>query len=156
MNEAKKRMREAGQDALEQMAQAVIDGDLSYFFMYLDTNTSSVVNLVAWSNYKAVLKRWLDAVNEDYVIRRGDLTDVYMYLMNPPISPGPQKFGRMMAHKNVLLNQLYRCPVTKEVLRGYKTKWKATEEEIQEWKKMIESKTSTSSPTSNVVQMKTA
>lgn len=155
-NDAKKAMREAGQDALEQMAQAVTDGNLSYFFMFLDTSSSSVVNLVAWSNYKTVLKRWLDSVNQEYVVRRSDLMDVYVYLMNPSSEPGVQKFGRMMAHKNVMLNQLHRCPVTKEVLRGFKTKWVAEAEEIEEWKKMLDQKASTSASPHNVVQMKTA
>jgi len=155
-NDAKRAMREAGQDALEQMAQAVTDGDLGYFFMFLDTSTSSVVNLVAWSNYKAVLRRWLDSANQDYVVRRGDLMDAYVYLMNPPSEPGVQKFGRMMAHKNIVLSQLHRCPVTKDVLRGFKTKWKGSAEEIEEWRTMIDTKNTTQAPATNVVQMKTA
>jgi hypothetical protein len=157
MNDAKRAMRDASQDALEQMAQAVIDGNLGYFFMYLDTSTASVVNLVAWSNYKAVLKRWLDVANQDYVVRRSDLMDAYVYLMNPPTAPGPHKFGRMMAHKNVALSELHRCPATKEVLRGFKTKWLASEEEMEEWKRALESKASTAPPTnSNVAQLRTA
>ena len=157
MNDAKLKMREASQDALEQMAQAVMDGDLSYFFMYLDTSAASVVNLMAWANYKSVLKRWLSMANEEYVVRRSDLLDAYVYLMNPATIPGPHKFGRMMAHKNVVLSSLHRCPATKEVLRGYKTKWRATEEEKEEWERALESKTASPSATpTNVVQIKTA
>lgn len=156
MNDAKRAMREASQDSLEQMAQAVIDGNLEYFFSFLDTSAASVVNLVAWANYKSTLRRWLDASNQEYVVRRGDLMDAYVYLMNPQGVPGPHKFGRMMAHKNVMLNKLHRCPATKEVLRGFKTKWVAGEEQIEEWKKMLEQKSQSASPPGNVMQLRSA
>lgn len=157
MNEAKKAVREASQDALEQLAQAVIDGNLEYFMSFLDTSSSSVTNLVAWSTYRTVLKHWLDHVNVEYVVRRNDLLDAYMYLMNPGQEPGPQKFSRMMAHKNLVLKNLHRCPATGEVTRGYKTKWVASEQEIEEWKKHFETKPNSAQPgTSNVVSLKSA
>jgi hypothetical protein len=149
-------MREASQDSLEQLAQAVTDGNLGYFVSFLDTSASSVTNLVAWSAYRAVLKRWLEVANQEYVVRRSDLMDAYVYLMNPGSEPGPQKFSRMMAHKNLVLKNLYRCPATGEVTRGHKTKWVAGEEEIEQWKKMLDQKASTSASPPNVVQMKTA
>lgn len=153
-NHAKREMRAAGQDATEQFAQAVIDGDLAYFFAFLDTSTSSVTNLVAWSSYKAVLRRWLDNSTSEYVVSRGDLLDAYIYLMNPKIEPGPQKFHRMLAHKNVLIKP-QRCPSTGEMLRGFKTKWKWTPEEKDGWMKQLETKSSTPA-NSNVVQLKSA
>jgi hypothetical protein len=140
MNDAKREMREASQDSLEQLAQAVTDGNLGYFMSFMDSAAASVTNLVAWSAYRAVLRRWIEHIGVEYVVRRHDLQDAYMYLMNPGTEPGPQKFSRMMAHKNVLLKNLYRCPATGEVTRGFKTKWVAEEEEVQTWKKILDQK----------------
>lgn len=156
-NEAKREMRNASQDAVEQLCQAVVDGNLGYFFQFADTPASQASDLVAWSNYRSTLRRWLDTANQPSAARRGDLLAAYVFLINPSQIPGPQKFHRMLAHKNIQVRP-QKCPVTKETVRGVKVTWTATEEEIAEWKQMLEEKTTTNSslPTNVVPMSKTA
>lgn len=139
-NDAKRAMREAGQDAVEQLCQAITDGDLEYFMQYADTSAANVNNIIAWSAYRTTLKHWLEYAEQEYVVRHSEILAAYMFLISPPSAPGPQKFARMLAHKNLPAKQLYRCPATKEVTRGYKVMWQATPEQLAQWRAALATK----------------
>lgn len=132
-NQAKRSMREASQDAVEQLCQAVTDGDLEYFMQFADLSAANSHNLVAWSSYRTTLRKWVENAGRDYIVRHSEIFSAYMFLIAPTTAPGPQKFARMLAHKNLPAKQLYRCPSTKEVARGYKVVWKADEEQLTLW-----------------------
>lgn len=135
-NEAKDAMREASQDALEQMCQAVASGDLAYFMQYADGPIASSTSMVAWMNYIETMKRWVEQTEKPLVVHRDDLMAAYMYLIAPPVLPGVHKFTRMLAHKN-LLSKPTHCPTRGYTVRGFKTQWIAPPEEIARWRAML-------------------
>jgi hypothetical protein len=132
-NEAKCKLREASQDALEQMCQAVVDGDLDYFMQYVEVGVPSTPNLAAWSAYLATLRSWLDAANRRYVVSRDELLAAYIYLFAPSQVPGPHKFARMLAHKNIVLKPSH-CAIKRHTARGVQVQWKATDEQLAMWR----------------------
>lgn len=138
-NEAKQRMREASQDALEQMCQAVNDGNLAYFMQYADGPVPGTASMMAWTNYIETMKRWLEQTEKPSVVRREDLQTVYMYLIAPPQPPGVHKFMRMLAHKN-LISKAQHCATTGRTARGFRTQWHASPEELDSWRSMLRMK----------------
>lgn len=131
-NSAKTAMREASQDTVEQLCQAVADGNLEYFMSELDEPFSGA-DIVAWSQYQATLRRWLEGANAVSVIKRADIQSAYNYLIAPTASAmGKKKFGRMLSHKN-LIDGVHRCTVAKKAVRGYRVEWKAEDEQLAEW-----------------------
>lgn len=132
-NEAKCKLREASQDALEQMCQAVVDGDLDYFMQYVEVGVPSTPNLAAWSAYLATLRSWLDGANRRYVVSRDELLAAYIYLFAPSQVPGPHKFARMLAHKNIVLKPSH-CAIKRCTARGVQVQWKATDEQLAMWR----------------------
>jgi hypothetical protein len=134
-NAAKAAMREASQDTVEQMCQAIADGNLAYFMSELDDSPGT--DLITWSNYQAVLKRWLETVNRPSIVKRSDIATAYTYLIAPTNGAmGKKKFGRLLSHKN-LVDAVHWCPITNKSVRGYRVEWKATDEQIAEWKQAL-------------------
>lgn len=137
-NVAKTAMREASQDTVEQLCQAIADGNLEYFMAELDEAPGT--DIVSWSQYQATIRRWLEAANVVSVAKRSDIANAYNYLIAPSnIAMGKKKFGRMLAHKN-LLDGVHRCTVAKKAVRGYRVEWKATEEQLAEWALLLNPK----------------
>lgn len=135
-NAAKSVLREASQDTVEQLCQAVADGNLAYFMAELDEGFSGA-DIVAWTNYQATMRRWLETVNVASVSKRGDIANAYNYLIAPSnTAMGKKKFGRMLSHKN-LIEGVHRCSIAKKAVRGYRVEWKASEEQIGEWTLML-------------------
>lgn len=138
-NSAKAAMREASQDTVEQMCQAIIDGNLEYFMAELDEPYTGN-DIIAWTNYQATLRRWLAGANTSSVVKRSDIQNAYNYLIAPTSTAmGKKKFGRMLSHKN-LVDGVHRCSVAKKAVRGYKVEWKATDEQIAEWTEALNPK----------------
>lgn len=135
-NEAKRKLRAASQDALEQMCQAVLDGDLDYFMQYVEAGVPSTHNLVAWSTYLATLRSWLDGANRRYVVSRDELLAAYVYLFSPSQVPGPHKFTRMLAHKNIVLKPSH-CSIKRRTARGVQVQWEATDEQLAAWRAVM-------------------
>lgn len=135
-NEAKALMRDASQDALEQMCQAVMDGNLAYFMQYADGEIPANVSLLNWSNYIALMKRWVTNTEKPSVLRSEDMMAAYMYLLAPPQPPGVHKFIRMLAHKN-LMSKVHHCPTQGKKVRGFKTHWQASAEDLESWRAML-------------------
>lgn len=135
-NDAKERMREASQDALEQMCQAVNDGNLNYFMQYADGPMPPNTSIVVWTNYIEVMKRWVEQTDVAMVVRRDDVMTVYMFLLAPPQPPGVHKFMRMLAHKNLVSNA-YHCAVQGTTIRGFRVNWKASELDLDHWRAVL-------------------
>lgn len=135
-NEAKALMRDASQDALEQMCQAVADGNLAYFMQYADGAIPANVSMINWTNYIELMKRWVEQTEKPSVVRREDLTTAYMYLLAPPQPPGVHKFMRMLAHKN-LVSRVNHCATQGKNVRGFATHWQATPQQLEEWRAML-------------------
>jgi nucleoside 2-deoxyribosyltransferase len=138
-NEAKAKMREHSQDALEQMCQAITDGDLAYFMSYAEGPISANSSIMAWSNYIELMKRWVEQTESAMVIRREDVLTAYVYLMAPPQMPGAHKFTRMLAHKN-LVSKPQHCPTQGRTVRGFKTHWRASPAELAAWRELLKPK----------------
>jgi hypothetical protein len=138
-NVAKTVMREASQDTVEQLCQAVADGNLEYFMAELDEPYNGT-DIVAWTNYQATLRRWLEGANVVSVVKRSDIQNAYNYLIAPTATAmGKKKFGRMLSHKN-LVDGVHRCTVANKAVRGYRVEWKATEEQVAEWSLVLNPK----------------
>jgi hypothetical protein len=135
-NDAKRSLRAASQDALEQMCQAVIDGDLDYFMQYIENGVPATQNLSAWSAYLATMRSWLDGANKRYVATRDELLAAYVYLFAPNQVPGPHKFVRMLAHKNVVLKPAH-CSTKRRTCRGAQVYWKVTDEQLATWRTAV-------------------
>lgn len=135
-NDAKEAMRQASQDALEQMCAAVNDGNLAYFMQYAEGPIPSNVSMLAWTNYIETMKRWVEMTEKPSVVHRDDILSAYMYLIAPPAAPGVHKFTRMLAHKN-LLSKAQHCPTRGATVRGFKTQWRANAEDVARWRAML-------------------
>lgn len=156
-NEAKSAMREASQDALEQMCQAITDGDLAYFMGYAEGAIPANGSMMAWTNYIELMKRWVENTASALVIKREDILTAYMYLIAPPQIPGAHKFNRMLAHKN-LVSKVNHCPTQGKSVRGIKVQWRARPEELETWRAMLRPKgeKQPQPPASNLAEWKRA
>lgn len=132
-NEAKRQMRSKSQDALEQMCQAILDGNLSYFAQYTEISPGASPDIVRFSVYQEIVHRWAANVGTPIVVSREDILAVYLYLHAPPREPGPQKFQRMLEHKNLVANNAY-TDTNGLPTRGLMVTWQATPEDLEKWK----------------------
>lgn len=131
-NHAKSVMREASQDTVEQLCQAVADGNLDYFMAELDEGFTGT-DIIAWNAYQTALRRWVAGANKAMVVKRTDIQSAYNYLIAPSNSAmGKKKFGRMLSHKN-LIDGVHRCNVEGKAVRGYRVEWRASEEQVEYW-----------------------
>lgn len=135
-NTAKSVLREASQDTVEQMCQAIADGNLAYFMAEIEEGFAGI-DVVSWTNFQQTMRRWLEGANNTSVAKRGDIANAYNYLIAPSNSSmGKKKFGRMLSHKN-LIDGVHRCAVAKKAVRGYRVEWKATDEQLAEWTQLL-------------------
>lgn len=131
-NAAKQAMRDASQDALEQLCQAVIDGNLGYFMQYYNAESKMTANMMAFAAYKDALKRWLAEVNRPSIATQSDLEAVFTYLMAPPRPWGAQKFQRIASGNNLVLRDFG------EMQLGARVHWRANDMQIALWKKAFD------------------
>jgi hypothetical protein len=133
MNEAKARMREASQDWLEQMCESLRRNDLDYFMQFYETSPPASANMMLWSAYNEVVKRFALSDGPQPVTVT-DVLAIYTYLSGVSIAPG--KFTRMLKHKNLVPDTVFD-PKSGRNARGFLVTWKAADEKRKEWRKLF-------------------
>jgi hypothetical protein len=101
-NAAKALVRKHGLDAIEQFCEALVTGDYKFFLDLTDYGAGlSTDDMEAWHQCEQAIKRWGQYVNSEMpcVVKRKELLAVYRYAFDNRIKP--QKFNRLLAHKNV-------------------------------------------------------
>lgn len=135
-NDAKMALRAASQDSVEQFFQAVVDGDLEYFIEAIESGTPAPNRLIAFAAYQNTMREWLRSIGTKHVVSSAQLYAAYEYLIAPSSLPGPKKFCRLMAHKNIPPAVKY-CPMQKKAVRGVMCDWKATPEQLEMWRHIL-------------------
>lgn len=137
-NDAKLHMQAASQDSLEQMCQALLDGNLEYFAQFLEPQGAHLHDVPAYMNFANTVLNWVKHANKTYIVHRSEIMAVYIYLHAPNQVPGPQKFKRLLEHKNIKTDKPHHDPTTGKTKRGLKVTWHATEEQRASWTTVAE------------------
>lgn len=101
-NRAKTIMRKHSLDAIEQFCDALVKGDLAFFIALSEYGPgNSMDDIDAWNQFDAALQRWATQANtlKECVVKRKELLAAYRYAFDGRIKP--QKFNRLLEHKNV-------------------------------------------------------
>lgn len=122
-NEPKIRMRLASMDALEQILEAIREGNLEYFITYLEDGTINIDAPHAYQAYKHLITQWVNGIDTKIVVSSSDIQILYQYLFAPKVMPGPHKFAKMLAHKQVDMKIRHYDARLKETRRGIQTVW---------------------------------
>lgn len=134
-NDAKVKMRDAGQTWLEQMCDALRDGNLSHFVSACMEESDSSTNIMAHAACKTVVKQWIvDALDgRPSEVTSGQLREVHAYMSGDSVGgSGPGKFSRMLAHKNIRFGEpRYR---NGKSVRSLTTSWQVNPEELNAWR----------------------
>jgi hypothetical protein len=130
-NLAKKQMRSASQDAFEQLVQAVADGDLEYYMLFMNAELPVNQDIQTFSGYKQVMRTWAASVNKKTFISADQLDAAFAYLM-PNDRATPQNLQRRFSRKGMLLT-------IHGVARGVWATWKATDFQTHSWEALFRS-----------------
>jgi hypothetical protein len=125
-NEAKQLMRHASQDAFEQLCQALIDGNLEYFMLFINAELPINQDIQRHSGYKQVMKAWYEAINQPLFASVDQLDAIFAYLMPKDRTP-PQILQRRLEHKGIYLT------VRGGHTRGMPVNWKVTPQQNAAW-----------------------
>ena len=134
-NAPKARMRIASMDALEQSLDAIKRGDLEFFVQFLEDGMVNVDQPYTYQAYKAVVTDWIQKVGVKTVVTTKEVLTVYQYLFAPKQNPGPHKFGKMLAHKQIDMKQRHYDARDQVARRGMQTTWYLDEEIIAQFNK---------------------
>lgn len=131
-NEAKQEMRHASQDAFEQICQAIMDGNLQYFAMFLHAEAKELHNIMKHTAYKATVKEWFLNANNPMFVTEAQINAVFTYLIAPDSGFAPQQFARRLAHKNMPLKE------SDGRQRGRMVTWRLSPEQRAVWAKDLD------------------
>lgn len=149
-NEAKAAMREAGQDWIDQMVTALVEGNLEYFLQHAEAPVDGAA-LANYSNYVEIMKRWLKEAHDpthlatECVVTGSELYTAYQHLGGTGIAMGVAKFGRFLSHRNVKLQPNWSSHAKKTV-RATRVAWRLTAEQRARYSHILGVKQSDSGP----------
>ena len=126
VDEATQLMRHASQDAFEQLCQALVDGNLEYFMLFINAELPINQDIQRHSGYKQVMKAWYEAINQPLFASVDQLDAIFAYLMPKDRTP-PQILQRRLEHKGIYLT------VRGGHTRGMPVNWKVTPQQNAAW-----------------------
>jgi hypothetical protein len=128
-NPAKAAMRDAAQDAFEQLCQAVIDGNLPYFMQFIDAEAQGLQDVVLYAAFKSTLRGWMSTVGGKTIVTQAQMNSVFSYLTPSSQASGPQKFLKRLGHKNVMLKD------SDGQHTGVLVEWRASPKQLEQWQR---------------------
>jgi hypothetical protein len=136
-NTPKAKMRLASMDALEQTLDAIKRGDLDFFVTFLEDSMINPEQPYTFAAFKAIVTTWVDNIGVKSVVTTREVQTVYQYLFAPKQAPGPHKFAKMLAHKQVDMKMRHYDHRSQQTKRGIATTWKLDPTAITAFKKSI-------------------
>lgn len=128
---AKEQMRKHGLDSVEQLVDAVLEGDLAFIIRMvafgIDYRDSAT-----WVEVDKVVRTWAEYANtgKTCVVRRRELFALYKYGYDA--NAKPQKFNRMLEHKNFPPVEQRFDEIAKRYIMGTCVKWTCDPETLEE------------------------
>lgn len=138
-NDAKRLMRLASQDAFEQLCQAMLDGNLEYFMLFMTAEVPVMQDVARFAAYKTTMRQWLDSANQTSFVTADQIDAAFAYLI-PSDRRAPQNMQKRLSYKNIQLQ------TRNHIHRGLETQWKVTDEQMIAWKPLFASSIADAAP----------